>query len=167
MSRSKVLRLNDALETTKVMPANRMKAFDKSLRMGRPKTAPAYEGLSPPWAGAPIPQGIYCKAHNYNVIKVPHDDALPWPHCRAKCETPHARVPHDKDILAMNAELVSLVNACESMDPQPRPHLSPERVPKRHPLESRAQLIEDRCKAFENRWWDDENDNAALAHFRR
>ena len=106
-----------------------------------------------------MPQAIYARAHGQGLIAVPHDDAMPWPLSRGPCETPKMRVPHDEDILAANARLAALVNECETLRRDDagrrRPNLAPERIPPRHALEDRAKLIEDRCSAFENRWWDD------------
>jgi hypothetical protein len=163
LTRAKQCLLEDSLAITRSLGAN-----------GRPARPPGYRGhknagserattgrarAETPWAGSPIPQKVYCKAHDYEIVKTPYDDAMPWPHCRKASTVPHARVPHDEGILEMNAELARVVNLCETLPAERRPRMAPALVPATHAVEDRGKLIEDRCAAFENRWWDDGDDD--------
>lgn len=163
MLRSKRFLTADTLEWSRRLPTANTVAkvhANAHARYEQDLPPPSSSGLGdPPWAGSPIPQSAFNKSHDQALIRVPHDDTMPWPLCRGPCETPKARVPHEEEILGMNEELASLVRECETLrrdDPKGRrPKLPPHAVPPQHMLEDRAKLIEDRCSAFENRWWDD------------
>lgn len=164
MQRSKQYLLADTLAVARRLPTATTKVkvhanVHARYEQDPPASDAPLEPRDPPWAGSPVPQAIYARAHGQGLIAVPHDDAMPWPLSRGPCETPKMRVPHDEDILAANARLAALVNECETLRRDDagrrRPNLAPERIPPRHALEDRAKLIEDRCAAFERRWWDD------------